>query len=127
MKIINLRNNAVLADRVKLADTFFSRLVGLLNRSSLEKGEALILKPSYAIHTLFMRFSIDALFLDKNGKVIGIIHAIKPFRFSPVYFGSQLTIEFPENTLQSTQTRLGDVILTKGINYDFIISSFGQI
>ncbi len=111
MRIINLKNNSVLADKGKLADTFWSRLIGLLNRSSLEKGEALILKPSYAIHTLFMRFSIDALFLDKNGKVIGLIHAIKPFRFSPAYFGCQLTIEFPENTLHSTQTQLGDVIM----------------
>ncbi|MFH1191188.1 MAG: DUF192 domain-containing protein [Candidatus Omnitrophota bacterium] len=110
MRIINLRNNVVLADKVKLANTFWSRLVGLLNRSSLEKGEALVLKPSYAIHTLFMRFSIDALFLDKNSNVVGIIHAIKPFRFSPAYFGGQLTIEFPEKTLQTTQTQLGDVI-----------------
>ncbi len=110
MKVVNLRNNTVLADKVKLADTFWSRLIGLLSRGSLEKGEALILKPSYAIHTLFMRFAIDALFLDKNNKVIGIIHAIKPFRFSPAYFGCQLTIEFPENTLQPTQTQLGDVI-----------------
>lgn len=110
MRIINLRNNAVLADKVKLANAFWSRLVGLLNRCSLEKGEALILEPSYAIHTLFMRFSIDVLFLDKNGKVVGMIQALRPFRFSPAYFAGQLTIELPEKTLQTTQTQLGDVV-----------------
>ncbi len=110
MKIINLKNNIVLADKARVADTFWTRLVGLLNRKSLEKGEALILKPCSSIHTFFMRFSIDALFLDKNSKVIGIIHAIKPFRISPVYFGAYLAIELAAGTLQLTQTKLGDSI-----------------
>lgn len=110
MKIINLSNNAVLADRARMADAFWSRLVGLLNRDSLEKGEALILRPANSIHTFFMRFSIDVLFLDKKGKVVGVIHVIKPFRFSPVYFGAYLAIELPAGTLQLSQTKLGDSI-----------------
>jgi uncharacterized membrane protein (UPF0127 family) len=110
MQIINLSNNAVLADKAKLADTFWSRLIGLLNRKSLERGGALILKPCSSIHTLFMRFSIDVLFLDKNNKVIGIIHAVKPFRITPVYFGAYLAIELPAGTLQLTQTKLGDSV-----------------
>lgn len=110
MKIINIKNNVVLADKAKVANTFLTRLVGLLNRSSLDKGEALILDPSYAIHTLFMRFTIDAMFLDKNNKVIGLIHAIQPFRFSPAFYKSVLTIEFPENTLRISDTQLGDII-----------------
>jgi hypothetical protein len=110
MKLVNLRNNAVLADKVKVADRPWQRLVGLLNRRSLEKGEALILKPCLSIHTLFMRFSIDVLFLDKDNRVIGILHSFKPFRFSPLYFNAVLAIEFPANTLQFTQTKIGDII-----------------
>lgn len=110
MKIINLSNNAVLADKVRVADTFYKRLVGLLNRKSLDKGEALILKPSNAIHTLLMRFSIDVLFLDKNGKVVGLLSSFRPFRFSPIYPGSRLTIELPEDTIKLTQTKSGDVV-----------------
>jgi len=110
MKIVNLTNNTVLADRARVADTFWKRLVGLLNRNSLEKGEALILKPCSSIHTFFMRFSIDVLFLDKNSKVIGIIHAIKPFCITPVYFGACLVIELAAGTLQLNQTKLGDSI-----------------
>ena len=106
-----LKNNAVLADRVRVADTFYKRLVGLLNRKSLGKGEALILKPCSSIHTLFMRFSIDVLFLDKNNKVIGLLSVFRPFRFSPIYPGSRLTIELPGNTLKITQTQLGDTIV----------------
>lgn len=110
MKIVNLRNNAVLADKVKIADTFFSRFVGLLNRSSLEQGEALILKPSNAIHMLFMRFPIDALFVDKNNKIVGILSSIKPFQISKVYFKAILTIELPADCIENTETRLGDAI-----------------
>ncbi len=110
MRIINLKNNIVLADKVKVANTFLTRLVGLLNRSSLDKGEALILDPSNAIHTLFMRFPIDVLFLDKNNRIIGLIHALQPFRLSPAFYKSVLTIEFPENALKVSQTHLGDII-----------------
>ena len=109
MRVINLTNNAVLADKVKLADTFLSRLVGLLNRKSLENGEALILKPATSIHTFFMRFTIDVIFLDKNGRIIGILPSIRPFRISPIYFKSKLVIELPNDTLKMTKTQLGDM------------------
>ncbi len=110
MKVVNLRNNTILADKARIADTFWGRLVGLLYRHSLENGEALILKPSCSIHTLFMRFAIDVLFLDKRGRVIALHYSLKPFRFSPIYFNSDLVIELPEGTLQGTQTQPGDTI-----------------
>jgi uncharacterized protein len=110
MKIVNLTKNAVLADQAKEARTFFLRLVGLLNRDSLKKGEALILTPSNCIHTFFMRFAIDVLFLDKTGKIIQALPSFKPFRFSPLCHNSLRVIELPENTLQSTQTQPGDHI-----------------
>ncbi len=110
MKIINLKNNAVLADKARVADTFWTRLVGLLNRSSLDKGEALVLKPANSIHTFFMGFPIDVLFLDKNGKIIGLFSVFRPFRVTPVYFGASLAIELPAGTFQLTQTKLGDSI-----------------
>lgn len=93
-----------------MADTFFARLVGLLNRSSLKKGEALILTPSNSIHSFFMRFAIDVAFLDKSGKVIETFPSFKPFRISLVYFNASLTIELPEGVIQSTQTQPGDII-----------------
>ena len=110
MKIINTKNNAVLSDKAKIANTFLGRLVGLLNRSCLVKGEALILKPSWSIHTLFMRFSIDVIFVDKEDKVIAVHYSLKPFRLTPLYPNSSLTIELPENTLESTQTHTGDIL-----------------
>jgi hypothetical protein len=110
MKVINISKNTTLADKAEVANTFLKRLIGLLNRRCLNKGEALILKPSNSIHSLFMRFTIDAIFLDKAGKAIGVLPSFKPFCISPVYFKASLTIELPEGTLQETQTQLGDII-----------------
>jgi uncharacterized membrane protein (UPF0127 family) len=57
-----------------------------------------------------MRFTIDVVFLDKAGRVIGVLSSFKPFRLSPIFFNANLTIELPENTLQATHTQLGDII-----------------
>ena len=114
MKIINISKNTILADKAEMAGTFFKRLIGLLNRKSLDKGEALILSPSNCIHSFFMRFSIDVLFLDQCGKVITALPSFRPFRVSPIYFHSFLTIELPETTLKLTNTQPGDTIQ---INY----------
>lgn len=110
MKIINISRGTLLADNAKIANTFLKRLIGLLNRKSLDKGEALILKPSNSIHSFFMRFTIDAIFLDRTGKVITVKPSFKSFRISPIYFKADLVIELPENTLFLTQTQPGDII-----------------
>lgn len=110
MKVINKTNNLVLADKAEIAKAFLKRLIGLLNHDSLNEGEALILLPSNSIHSFFMRFTIDALFLDKNKKIVGILPSFKPFRISPVYFNSILVIELPDGIIEKTQTKLGDVL-----------------
>ncbi len=113
MKVVNQKNNAVLADKARLADAFFTRLIGLLNRRSLVKGEALILSPSNCIHSFFMRFTIDVIFLDKTGKVVALLPSFRPWRLSPVYFNASLTLELPENTIRLTHTQPGDTIKTE--------------
>jgi uncharacterized protein len=111
MKIINRSRDAVLADKARIADTFFSRLVGLLNRSSLNPGEALIISPSNSIHSFFMRFTFDALFLDRNKRVIALIPGFKPFRTSRIYFKGVITIELPEGAIQASKTQIKDEIV----------------
>ena len=113
MRVVNISKNTLLADKAKMANTFFSRLVGLLNRNSLRKGEALILRPSNCIHSLFMRFRIDVIFLDKADKVVALLPAFKPFRLSPIYFNAHLVLELPEGTIQLTSTQAGDTIKTE--------------
>ncbi len=110
MKIINRSRNAVLADKARIADTFASRLVGLLNCSGLGPGEALIISPSNSIHSFFMRFTFDALFLGRDKRVIAMIPGFKPFRVSRIYFDAIATIELPAGAIQTSKTQIKDEI-----------------
>jgi len=110
MRIVNKTKNTVLAVNAVLADTPFTRIKGLLGKKALKEGEALIIKPGNSIHTFFMYFPIDVLFLDKNNRVIAAIASLKPFRFSPVYFRAIFVLELPADTIQSTSTQKDDTI-----------------
>ncbi len=110
MKVVNQRNNAVLADKVKVAATFLKRLIGLLDREYLNEGEGLVISPSNSIHMFFMRFAIDALFLDKKGEVVAILRSFKPWELSRIYFNAYSVIELPSGIIEKTRTMIGDRI-----------------
>ncbi|WP_428066927.1 DUF192 domain-containing protein [Candidatus Proelusimicrobium volucris] len=94
MRCLNLsRGGAVIADKLEMKDSFFGRLIGLLSRSGLKDGEGIILNPCTQIHTFFMRFSIDAVFLSRDMEVISVIEDMKPWRVSPMYFKAKYTLE----------------------------------
>lgn len=65
-----------------VADRFLARLVGLLGRSSLPPGEGLLIRPASSVHTFFMRFPIDVVFLDRTGAVVGIRRDVPPWRMA---------------------------------------------
>ena len=111
MKIINQTKNTLLAEDVIMADRPLKRIRGLLGRKEFKKGEAIILKPCNSIHTFFMRFPIDVLFIDKENRVIKAVSHLEPFRLTPVYFNSAFTVELPSGTISSTLTCEGDSLL----------------
>ena len=92
MKLYNKSKNLIVSNKLHIADTFFKRLAGLILEKSIGEDEALLITKCYSIHTYFMSFPIDAVFLDKNFKVIEII-ALKPWRFSKFY-NSEYVAEF---------------------------------
>ena len=65
----------------EVAETFFERSRGLIGRDGLAPGKGLWIKHCNAIHMLFMRFPIDAIFLDKKGEIVKIVRNIRPWRF----------------------------------------------
>ena len=75
-------NGDVVCDRCVVAASPFSRMKGLLGRSELRPGEGLLLRPASAIHTFFMRFPIDAVFLDRDLRVIDTASEVRPWRFA---------------------------------------------
>ena len=108
MRIKNETRDSVLADRGFEARGFWPRLVGLLRRSSLEPGEALLLDPCTSVHTAFMRFAIDVVYIDRDGKVVKVSPNLKPFRASGVLRGGRSVIELPTGVIEATGTVPGD-------------------
>ena len=110
MKIFNKTKAATLADEVILADTLFSRMKGLLGKRDLKKGQALILKPCDSIHTFFMRFAIDVIFVDRNNRVVLTLSCLRPWRLSPICWKAKFAIELPSGAIQDSRTEKGDEI-----------------
>ena len=80
LELVHERTGRVIASRIELAVTRQTRRVGLLGRSSLEPAAALVLAPCCMIHTAFMRFSIDVLFIDRQGLALRVVHGLTPWR-----------------------------------------------
>jgi hypothetical protein len=70
----------VVCEHCLLAETMFARLRGLLGRRGLAEGEGILLRPASSIHTAFMRFAIDAVFVDKENRVVKVAAEIRPWR-----------------------------------------------
>ena len=108
MPIINLTKKTWLATKVRKADNFITRLVGLLKRTHLGPEEALWLMPSKGIHTIGMKFPIDVMFLTKDNQVVGLISGLAPYRISAVYLSGYSVVELPNGTIRKSQTEIGD-------------------
>lgn len=104
----NISRNALLAEKCTLARTFFSRLLGLQFKKDLPSGYGLLITPCKSIHTFFMRFPIDAVFVDKNNTVLHIREGIKPWRTSKVMMGARSVLELPCGIVSATGTKVGD-------------------
>ena len=110
LRIENAAKGARVADHARLANRFWSRLIGLLSRSRLSAGEGLVLAPGNAIHTLFMRMAIDVIFVDKNGEVVKTAVNVRPFRIVMCPLRTRYTLELPVCVIEQTGTAVGDRI-----------------
>lgn len=95
VKLIEPESGKILADHIEVADHFFSRFAGLQLRSGLAAGHGLVLVPCGAIHTCFMRFPIDVLMLDKNGKITAVRESLTPWRMMNAPRATHAVLELP--------------------------------
>jgi uncharacterized protein len=107
LALINQRTDEALADRVEVAVTRRDRRKGLLGRSSLEPASALIIAPCFSIHTMFMRFDIDAVFVDEDGRVVKVVRDMTPWRIA-VDPTAHAVVELPAGSLRDRQVNVGD-------------------
>ncbi|SHH96974.1 DUF192 domain-containing protein [Clostridium grantii] len=111
MQIKNKTKNLIVSKEVIIAKNFYSRLKGLLGKENLPENQCLIIYPCKSIHTFFMKFPIDAVFIDKNYKVLKILKNIKPGKTSSYVKKSWAVIEMPVNTLVESKISTGDELL----------------
>lgn len=97
-------------ERCELADTPLKRLRGLLGRGGLERGEGLLLRPAPAIHTCFMRFPIDAVFVDRGMEVVAVSAEVRPWRFARGR-GAHSVIELAAGECRRLRIETGDRLL----------------
>lgn len=108
MRLINQTKNIALAEEVFIAKTPFARMKGLLGRKVFLPGQAIILEPCNSVHTFFMRFPIDVLFLDKNYRIVKVLRNFCPNRISTIYWNSVRVVELPAGRLNLTNTQAQD-------------------
>ncbi len=113
MKVFNKSRDLAVSSAAGRADTFMTRLFGLIPRRSLGAEEGLWLEPCAMIHMCFMSFPIDAVFLDREGKVLRVVADLKPWRFSPWVFGARGVLELPAGRC-SGRVSEGDVLEFRG-------------
>lgn len=97
MSVLRLAEGAVVCERCELADTPLKRMKGLLGRAGLASGEGLLIRPTGSIHTLFMRFPIDAIFCDRELHVLKIVREMGPWRFAAAR-GARVVVELPADS-----------------------------
>ena len=107
MVLVNQRTDEALADRVEVAVTRRDRRKGLLGRSGLEPASALIIAPCFSIHTMFMRFDIDAVFVDEDGRAVKVVRDMTPWRIA-VDPTAHAVVELPAGSLRDRQVNVGD-------------------
>ena len=96
-----------MASAVELADTSETRRRGLLGRDSLDPSAALIIAPCSAVHTFFMRFVIDVVFVDRNGSVLKGVADLKPWRIA-ARPGAFAVVELNAGAIRRSEVNVGD-------------------
>jgi uncharacterized membrane protein (UPF0127 family) len=109
--VFNQTRESFLSLSVARADTHFSRLKGLLGKLGLKSDEGLWTVPSHGIHTIFMLFPIDVLYLDADNRVVHLIENLGTFRISPIRRDSNSVLQLRTRTIFSSGTQVGDLLV----------------
>ncbi|HZG70965.1 MAG TPA: DUF192 domain-containing protein [Chondromyces sp.] len=110
MKVVNLNNNRLIGGNIRQAYSFFKRLRGLMFTSGLPKGSGLHLHPCNSVHTFFMNYPIDVLYVNDQNVVVAVDEALPPGKVGKVYKDAVSVVELSAGTVKETATRIGHKI-----------------
>jgi uncharacterized membrane protein (UPF0127 family) len=106
------QDGSLVCERCLVAETPLTRLRGLLGRAGLERGEGLLLRPAASIHMWFMRFPIDAVFLDGDDRVLRVAADLRPWRIAACH-GARAVVELPAGDCARVGLREGDRLVLR--------------
>ncbi len=108
IRIISLKNQAVISEKCHVAECFWNRLKGLIGKSTWSPGEGMLFPECRSIHMWFMRVPIEVVFLNE-GRVTSLWRNVKPWRLVPVVdFRARDVLELPPGTIDRSKLEVGD-------------------
>ena len=108
--VYNKTRETFVATEATVADSYLSRLIGLLGKTKrwVQHGKGLWIVPSRGVHTIGMLFPIDLIFLGKQKEVVHVEEHVRPFRISRVSLKAMSVLELPAHTIYRSRTQVGD-------------------
>jgi uncharacterized protein len=126
LRLVNQRTDAIVARCVEVATTRATRRRGLLGRATFDAPAALILAPCAAVHTMFMRFAIDLVFVDEEGRTLKVVPELKPWRIAlePL---AHAAIELPARSIREHGLGVGDRLYLCAADGHRVLLSAGDL
>jgi len=109
--VYNKSKETFLSFRVKVADSFLGRMIGLLGKRSLAPDGGVWIVPANSIHTVGMLFSFDLIMIDRNFRVVHVKEMVNPFRIVLPKLKAESVLELPEHTIFRSRTAIGDQLV----------------
>lgn len=106
----NIDTNEVISHSVIVANHFFTRFKGLMFTRELSPDSSMFIYPCSGIHTFFMNYNIDVLYLDIHNKILAVDEDMRPGRVGRVIKGAVAVIELPGGRIGKTQTKIGQTV-----------------
>jgi len=111
MKAVNMTRFALLGDGVRTARSPLERTKGLIGTAKLPQGGGLWIVPCRSIHSFGMAYEIDAIFIDRHGRIVGMHPRFRRNRISRIFWSARGVLELPAGTIDRTSTGVGDEVV----------------
>jgi uncharacterized membrane protein (UPF0127 family) len=108
LEVRNVTREEKLAERVMLADGWWTRLRGMMGRPEPAADEGMLLAPCQSVHMYWMKYPLDVAFLSSDGRVVATYHGLAPSRRSKWHRDAEQALELKAGRLAATQTEVGD-------------------
>ena len=109
--VYNKSKETFLSFRVRVADSFSSRLIGLLGKRSLKPDGGVWIVPANSIHTVGMLFAFDLVMIDKDCRVVNVKEMVRPFRIVLPKLRAESALELPAHSIYRSRTDIGDQLI----------------